>query len=304
MRVAVLASPTFSALGRLDEAKGIDVLTVSNADALGDALRVADVLLLAPRYGAVLRDALPHARALRWIHALGAGVETLPFDMLRAMTVAVTNSRGIYADALSEFVIGAMLWFAKDFARLAANKAARRWEPFHVERLEGKTLGIIGYGAIGHAIGRRAEALGMHVLATRRSGGTPIDELIPASDFVTLSTPLTEDTRGLMNAKRIAAMRTGAVLINISRGAIVDERALVDALEAKRIRGAALDVFETEPLPHDHRLWQLENVLISPHSADRTTDSHDRAMTLFLANLDRFRRGEPLQNVVDLSAGY
>jgi phosphoglycerate dehydrogenase-like enzyme len=188
--------------------------------------------------------------------------------------------------------------------RLMTNQALRNWEPFVVERVEGKTLGIIGFGSIGHAIAKRAEPFGMKVITARRTGGTPIDELIAASDYLVLSTPLTSATQGLLDAGRIALMRPDAVLINISRGAVVDENALVEALRTKRIRGAALDVFSVEPLPADHPLWSLENVLICPHSADRAADSHTRSMTFFLANLDRFERGEPLQNVVDLTAGY
>ena len=214
----------------------------------------------------------------------------------------MTNSRGLYADALGEFVIAAMLWFAKDLRRLVRNQAARKWEPFDVEWLQGKTVAVIGYGGIGSAIGRRAEAMGMHVLPVRRSAGD-VDDVIAKSDYVVLSTPLTPATHGLMNAGRIAKMRSHAVLINVSRGTIVDEHALIDALREKRIRGAALDVFETEPLPPDHPLWALDNVLISPHSADHTSDAHERAMRFFLENFRRYERGEKLGNIVDLDAG-
>src|SRR5207244_7285812 len=218
----------------------------------------ADVILLAPRYGSTLRDAWSTLKHVRWIHSLGAGIETFPFDLLRTSDVIVTNSRGVYADGLAEFVIAAMLWFAKDFARLRKNQSAHVWEPYTVERLEGATAGIIGYGHTGRAIGRRAEALGMRVMWSRRRGGTPIDELITASDYVVLSTPLTPATRHLINASRIAAMRPSAVLINVSRGAVVDEAALIDALASRRIKGAALDVLEIAPLPPSHPLWAFE----------------------------------------------
>jgi phosphoglycerate dehydrogenase-like enzyme len=179
--------------------------------------------------------------------------------------------------------------------------------PFTVERLEGKTLAILGYGSIGEAIGRRASALGMQLMTVRRRlefGDPTIDDILPEADYVALSLPLTPATRGILNATRIAKMRTSAVLINVSRGAIVDEPALVEALAEKRIRGAALDVFTTEPLPPDHRLWTLENVLLSPHSADHTADAHDRAMSFFLENLARFQRGESLENVIDKDEQY
>ncbi|HSP36096.1 MAG TPA: D-2-hydroxyacid dehydrogenase [Thermoanaerobaculia bacterium] len=274
-------------------------VVVSDVEALRTAIRDADVLVLAPRYGEWIRDVWPDARKLRWIHSLGAGVEKLPFDILRDSDVVVTNARGVYAGALAEWVIGAMLYFAKDFRRLTT---AREWKPFHVERLEGATLGIVGYGNIGEAIARRANAFGMRILTARRSD--PVDDLIAASDYVVLSTPLTPATHRLMNADRIARMKPSAVLVNISRGQVVDEAALIDALGAHRIRGAALDVFETEPLPPDSPLWTLDNVLLSPHSADRTTDSHERAIAVFRANLARFERGEPLENIVEKVRGY
>lgn len=298
MRIVALVPPTFEALSARD------AIVVHDLESLRRELKGADVLVLAPRFGEMVRDVWDHARHLRWIHSLGAGVERLPFDLLRESDVVVTNARGVYADALAEFVIAAMLWFAKDFRHLMRNQAARKWEVAPVQRLEGATAGIIGYGSIGTAVGRRAEALGMRVLAARRTGGLTIDELIPQSDYVILSTPLTPDTRHLMNARRIALMRSSAALINVARGGIVDEPALIEALAANRIRGAALDVFETEPLPPDNPLWSLENVLISPHGADRTRDSHERAVAFFRTNLGRFQRGEPLLNIIDRSAGY
>ena len=143
----------------------------------------------------------------------------------------------------------------------------------------------------------------MRVLPVRRREGD-VDDAITQSDYVVLSTPLTPSTRGLISRARITKLRASAVLINVSRGAVVDENALVGALREKQIRGAALDVFETEPLPPDHPLWSLENVLISPHSADHTSNAHERAMRFFLENLRRFERGEKLENIVDLDVGY
>ena len=268
-----------------------------------DDIEHAEAILVAPRSVSQLGDLLPRAKNVRWIHTLAAGVESLPFDAIAARNITVTNSRGLYADSLGEFVIAAMLWFAKDLRRLIDNQAKHKWEPFDVQWLQGKSVAIIGYGGIGKAIGRRAEAMGMRVLPVRSSEGD-VDDSIARADYVVLSTPLTPATHNLMSAQRIAKMRSSAVLINISRGPVVDERALVDALRAKRIRGAALDVFEVEPLPPDHPLWTFDNVLISPHSADHTTDAHERAMRFFLDNFRRFERGESLENVVDLGQRY
>ncbi len=295
MRIIALAPPTFD-VGTIER--------VQDADSLRRAIVESEVLVLAPRYGSMIREVWADAKKLRWIHSLGAGVETLPFDLFRESSVIVTNSKGIYADALAEWVVAAMMWFAKDLRRLAASQADAKWEPFAVQRLEGATLGIIGYGSIGEAIAKRARPFEMKILTSRRTGGTPINDLLAASDFVVLCTPLTAETHHLMNADRFARMRTDAVLINISRGPVVDEAALTEALRTRRIRGAALDVYETEPLPLESLLWSLDNVLLSPHSADHTTDSHARAMALFHRNLDRFGRGEALENVVDKTVGY
>ena len=295
MKVYALAPSDFPPLRRLPP----DVVTNSIAD--------ADVLLVGPRFARTVLDVLHDAQRVRWIHTLAAGVDHLPFDLLRPMDIVVTNSRGLYADALAEFVIAAMLFFAKDLRRVLRNQDARRWEPYTVTRLEGQTTGVIGYGGIGQAVARRAQALGMNVIHTRRQremGDPSIDDVIAESDTVVLSAPLTPSTYRLMNAERIAAMKSTAVLINVSRGPIVDEAALVEALRSNRIRGAALDVFEHEPLPSDHPLWSLDNALISPHTADHTADSHDRAMTFFLENLARFERGDALENVVDKQEQY
>ena len=308
MRVLVIAPESFEALDLLKrESHGVELTIGAETAKLRRMASGVDAVLVAPRNVAQLTELWNDLKGVRWIHSLAAGVESLPFDLLRRTNVVVTNSRGLYADALGEFAVAAMLWFAKDLGRLRRNQTEHRWEPFTVERLEGKTVGVIGYGAIGQAIGRRATSLGMSVLSVRRRqefGDPSIDDVIAESDYVVLSTPLTPLTRHLLDRTRLAALRSNAVLINVSRGAVVDEGALVDLLRAGKIRGAALDVFETEPLPADNPLWDLENVLISPHSADHTADAHERAMQFYIENLRRFQRGEPLENVVDKDQMY
>jgi phosphoglycerate dehydrogenase-like enzyme len=308
VHLLVLAQPDFEPLDLLRrEAPDVQLSVGTDASSLHDAARRADAVLIAPRAGTSLTELWNDLRNVRWIHTLAAGVESLPFDLLRRSDAVVTNSRGLYADALGEFAIAAMLWFAKDLRRLVRNQDARKWEAYTVERLEGQTVAIIGYGGIGQAIGRRAAALGMNVLTARRRqeyGDPTIEELIEQADYVVVSTPLTPSTRGLISRARIARMKSTAVFINVGRGATVDEEALVDALREGRIRGAALDVFETEPLPESSALWELENVLLSPHTADHTADSHTRAMQFFVENLRRFRAGESLENVVDKQEQY
>jgi phosphoglycerate dehydrogenase-like enzyme len=308
MHLLVIADRDFAPLELLrQEAPDVSLTIGTDAAALREGATRSDAVLVAPRYGSVLTELWRELKNVRWIHTLAAGVEFLPFDLLRGSEATVTNSRGLYADALGEFVVAAMLWFAKDLRRLARNHAGHRWEPYTVERLEGRTAGIVGYGGVGQAVGRRVAALGMHVLPVRRLqefGEPTIDEVIAQSDYVVLSAPLTPRTWRLISRERIAAMKPSAVFINVGRGATVDEQALIEALRERRIRGAALDVFDTEPLPTDHPLWSLDNVLVSPHTADHTSDSHARAMQFFLENLRRFRGGESLENVVDKVEQY
>lgn len=308
MRLLVIAPPQFAPLDLLRrETPGVELSIGIDPESLRAEARRADAVLIAPRYASVLTGFWRDLGNVRWIHTLAAGVESLPFDLLRRSDAVITNSRGLYADALGEFAVAAMLWFAKDLRRLLRNQDARRWEPYDVERLEGRTAGIIGYGGIGHAVGRRATALGMRVLTTRRRrelGDPTVEEVIADSDYVVMSTPLTPSTWRLMSRERIARMKPEAVFVNVGRGGTVDEEALVDALRNQRIRGAALDVFDVEPLPPEHPLWELDNVLISPHTADHTADAHLRAMSFFLENLRHFRAGESLENVVDKVEQY
>ena len=308
MRLLVIASPDFAPLSLLRrDAPDVELAIGTDAESLRRDAHGADAVLLAPRYGTLLTELWRELGNVKWIHTLAAGVELLPFDLLQRTSVVVTNSRGLYADALGEFAITAMLWFAKDLRRMLRNQDARVWEPYTVERLEGRTAGIIGYGGVGEAAGRRAAALGMRVIPVRRRqefGEPTVDDAMAQSDYVIVSTPLTPRTYRLITRERIALMKPHAVFINLGRGATVDEEALVDALRERRIRGAALDVFETEPLPPEHPLWQLDNVLISPHTADHTADAHHRAMQFFVENLKRFRAAEPLQNIVDKVERY
>ncbi|MBM3775305.1 MAG: D-2-hydroxyacid dehydrogenase, partial [Acidobacteria bacterium] len=191
------------------------------------------------------------------------------------------------------------------------------WDPFDIRMLAGSTMGILGYGDIGKAVARRGRALDMNVIALRRRPGEPVEgaaseilgpeqklELIRRSDYLVVAAPLTPETRGWIGERELEAMKPSAVVINVGRGAVIEERALIRALEQRRIAGAALDVFEQEPLPASHPFYSLDNVLLSPHSADHTPDWLERAMRRFLENFARFERGEPLVNVVDKRAGY
>ncbi len=261
---------------------------------------------------------LAMAPRVRWIHSASAGVESLLIPAIVERAVTLTNARGAYSAALGEFVLAAMLFFAKDLRRMVRSQAAGQWDPFEVEMLKGSVLGIVGYGDIGRAVAARAHPFGMRIFALRRRPelcqGDPLlerafpnerlHEMLAASDYVAAALPLTAETHGLIGVPELSAMKPSAVLINVGRGPVIDEPALVRSLEEKRIRGAALDVFEHEPLPEGHPFYRLENVLLSPHCADHTTGWLERSMELFLENFERFREGEPLKNVVDKRLGY
>ncbi len=318
MKVVVIAPDSFDGLTDLRErSEGVEIVVSENLGVLRPAIRDAEVIALAPRHGRLLRELWTDAHRVRWVHALGAGVEPLMFEDLIASEVTLTNSRGVFADALAEFVVAAMFFFAKDLRRLVDQQRQRLWQPYTVVRLEGKTVGIVGLGGIGSAVARRAAAMGMSVIGTRRRpspepvehvkrmyAAAEIDDLISASDYLVLCTPLTPKSLGMLSAARLERLKSDAVLINVSRGAVADEAALTRMLTAGRIRGAALDVFEQEPLPPDSPLWTLDNVLLSPHTADHVGDSHLRSMRFFIENLDRYRRGEAVENVVDKTEQY
>jgi phosphoglycerate dehydrogenase-like enzyme len=283
-----------------------------------EAAARADILLCVDAKREFLEPVFQAAKRVRWVHSNWSGVDQLLFPALVESPVPLTNARDMFSGALAEFAIMGMLYFAKRVPRMLADQAANRWAPFDMDRLEGATVGIVGYGGIGRAVAARARAFGMKVLAVRRrpdaaSGTGLVDrifppearlELIAACDYLVLSAPLTAETRGMIGEPEIRAMKPSAVLINVGRGPVVDEPALIRALEENRIRGAALDVFQREPLPAGHPFYRMENVLLSPHCADRTTGWLERSMDIFFSNFERFRRGEPLESVVDKHRGY
>lgn len=266
----------------------------------------------------LLKDAFVVAKRVQWVHVLSAGVEHILSPEIVASPVPFTNGRGVFKRPLAEWAVSAMLHFLYDHRRLIQQQEAGVWADFDIEELGGKTIGIVGYGEIGRAVAERAKPFGCTILALRRrpenSVGDPlvdhayapsqINEMLAECDFVVAAAPMTLETRGLIGAAQIAVMKASAVVINIGRGPVIDEASLIAALEAKKIRGAALDVFTVEPLPPGHAFYKMKNVLLSPHSADHTQGWRDRAFQCFLDNFARFTKGEPLENVVDKHAGY
>lgn len=287
------------------------------AEELRAAAKDAAVILHWSGSRAELRSVFLEAPKLRWVHSRAAGLDTMLFPEMVASEVTLTNGSGVFSQSLGEFALAMVLYFAKDLSRTLRNQRAGRWEPFDVDEIAGQTMGIVGYGDIGRACARRAHAMGMHVLALKRHAPDKPDPLIDQfyrpgelaamlaqCDYVVMSAPLTNETHHMISDAQFAAMKRSAVVINVGRGPVVDQAALVRALEAGTIRGAGLDVFEKEPLPADDPLWKMDNVVISPHSADHTRDWLDRAMSFFLLQYERFTKGEPLENVVDKKLGY
>jgi len=313
-RVLVLASGNDPQLAMLTN---LLHTVCGEADVCAPQAQDATVILQWSGTRELLREVFLICKKVRWVHSRAAGLDNLLFPELVESQVLLTNGRGVFSSSLGEFVLAAILYFAKDLRRMVRSQTAGVWEPFDVEEISGRTVGILGYGDIGRAVAKRVHAMNMRVLATKRhvSGSSdPLVErfykpeeqrdMIAVCDYVVVTAPLTEETRHMVSDAEFAVMKPTAVVINVGRGPVIDEAALLRALTTKRIKGAGLDVFEHEPLPTGHPLYQLENVLLSPHCADHTADWHDQAMTFFLKQYARFEKCEPLENIVNKRLGY
>ncbi len=260
-----------------------------------------------------MAEALRLATRLKWLNSIYAGVEAMPLDLLRERGVILTNGVGINAITIAEYVVMAMLTVAKGYREVVRAQDRHEWlmdSPGKVELLGSRAL-ILGYGAIGKNVEQRLAGFGVEVVKVRRSGGDGAlgpDEWrgqLGSFDWVILAVPATPETEHMIGAAELAAMKPGATLINVARGSVVDQDALITALEAGRPGQAFLDVTTPEPLPSSHALWTLPNAHISMHLSGRAqTRMFERSAARFLENLGRFHRGEPLQPQVDLSLGY
>ena len=251
--------------------------------------------------------------SLEWVANGGAGVDHLtPWEPER---LTVTNASGVASDMMAEYVIGGMLAQSIGLPAFMRHKVAHRWQFERVAGIAGKTVAIIGLGRTGQAVARLASRMDMHVVGTRaRPAATPhVEKVYPAKrlyealslgDYVVITAPLLDSTRHLIDTRAIDAMRPGACLIDVSRGGIVDQSALAEALRAGRLGGAVLDVFEREPLAADSPLWDLDTVIITPHCSSVYDGWERRAAEMFCDNLQRWQAGEPLSNVVDPARGY
>jgi phosphoglycerate dehydrogenase-like enzyme len=303
-------------LGKLRSAS--DSLVVEKAATMEDALaKAAGAEVIHP--GRWSDDLWKSAPRLKWVQSGGAGVERFLTPDFIASPIVLTNARGIYAIPIADHVIAFVLHFSRVFNMLLRKQIGHAWADWgecDPDELVGKTLGIVGLGGIGTEVAKRAKGFDMRVIATRRRPELPSDYadevrgadelpwLLRESDYVALCAALTPGTRHLIGEEQLELMKPTAYLINIGRGGLIDEQALIAALREERIAGAGLDVFAREPLPPESPLWDMPNVLITPHTAGSSPRSHARLMDLFCENLRRHAAGEPLLNVVDKAAGY
>lgn len=280
------------------------------------ALPEADVLVTFGK--GIGEETIDRASRLRWVHVMSAGVDSLPFGKLMERHIQVTNVRGIHAIPMAEYTFAVLLQIVRSMKRLVKAEQDKRWDKqCRVGELWGQTLGIIGVGAIGKEIAHRAKVFGMHTLGVNTDGREmdgidkmfairELESVLRQSDFVVLTVPLVPSTHHLMNAETLREMKETAYLINVARGPVIDEEALIHALRENQLAGAVLDVFDQEPLPENHPFWTMDNVTITPHISGLSPMYMTRAVELLIENLTHYSNGEAwkMQNVINLSRQY
>lgn len=309
-RVLVLVAPGEGELPGLDGLPGdVQVLTVSAEADLRNALPSADVLLVTDFRTGLLERCWPANPKLKWVHATSAGVDALLFPALAESDISITNARGMFDRGIAEYVLGAVLLFAKDTMGNLALQRDHRWQHRDTEIIDRRRALIVGAGSIGGEVARLLKAVGMQVTGVARRaredlvfdavlGADCLFDCLGVADYVVITAPLTEDTQGLFDQRAFAAMKPGARLINVGRGPIVNTDALLEALQSGHLAGAALDVFEQEPLPEGHPLWDQANVMISAHMAGDFIGWQAALGEQFVANFKGWQQGQALFNLV------
>jgi phosphoglycerate dehydrogenase-like enzyme len=323
IKILVIGSPDHYALRQLEPVADLADIAVSDDQSELEGLAVeAEVILHFGSLGTVVDfpRVWQFARAVRWVHFLSAGVEKALFPELIASDVPVTNARGVFKRSLAEFAVLGILFHTKKVRRLLDNQRAHKWDDFRVNFADKLVMGVVGYGEIGRECALLARGLGLKILAVRRHpersaqdplldgafGPDQLIDMLKVVDVLLCAAPLTADTRHMLSDAQFTAMKPTAIVVNVGRGPVIDEAALIRALRNGGIAGASLDVFEEEPLPESSPLWDMPNVLISPHCTDRTVDPDflELSVQAFVANFRRYVAHEPLENVVDKRAGY
>ena len=335
--LAIALSPILAARYRTqdlerirDAAPGARLVTLSVEGLSDGPLDDVEVLLRGWLAADAFDRLLARAPRLTWVHSASAGVERALTPSARSRGVVITNARGVFSRPIAEYVVMMILAISRRLPQLLELQRERTWQPLEGTELRDVTVGIVGLGSIGRAVGGLASAFGCRLIATRRRfdaggdivipdpedtdlhpikldqvlGPDRLPELLAQSDFVVLAAPLTPDTEGMIDDHALAQMKPGAWLINIARGRLIDERALLRALREGRIGGAVLDTFAEEPLADNSPFYDLPNVIVTPHTSWSSGRVLDRSVGLFCENLRRFAAGEPLLNVVDPEAGY
>ncbi|MDP8905280.1 MAG: D-2-hydroxyacid dehydrogenase [Chloroflexota bacterium] len=328
---AIALSPILSARYRRRDleaiasaAPGSRLVSVS-LEGLADAeLSDVEVLLRGPLPAGVFDRLIARCPALKWVHSATAGVERVLTPAARERGLAITNARGVFSEPIAEYVVMMILAVSRRLPQLLELQRERTWQPLEATELGDVTVGVVGLGSIGRRVAELAAAFGARVVAVRRGGselereaegapGTPpgellrpaqLPELLGRSDFIVLALPLTRETEELFDGPMLGRAKRGSWLINVARGRLVDERALIRALREGPLGGAILDTFVEEPLPRDSPLYGLPNAIVTPHTAWSSGRALDRSIALFCDNLRRFAAGERLLNLVDPQLGY
>ncbi|MGW3773906.1 D-2-hydroxyacid dehydrogenase [Actinomadura verrucosospora] len=300
----------------MEEAESLARVRYVRETELAAALPGTDVLFMWDFLSDAVAGAWPESGGPGWVHIASAGVDRLMFPGLVDSDTVVTNSRGVFDEPIAEYVLGLVLAFAKDLHTTVRLQGERRWRHRETERITGARALVVGTGPIGRAIGRRLSAAGLVVSGAGRTARDAdpdlgvvhpmerLGEALARADYVVLAAPLTPQTRGMIDAAALERMRPSARLVNVGRGGLVAEGDLVEALRAGRIAGAALDVFEDEPLPESSPLWEMPGVIVSPHMSGDVVGWRNELVRLFADNLGRYVSGRPLRNVVDKRLGY
>jgi phosphoglycerate dehydrogenase-like enzyme len=301
-----------------DAAPGSRIVTVSLEGLADGDLSDVEVLLRGPMPQGIFDRLLSRCPRLMWVHSATAGVERVLTPAALERGIAITNARGVFSDPIAEYVLMMILVISRRLPQLMELQRERTWQPLEGKEMSDLTVGVVGLGSIGRRVAELALTFGSRVIATRRQHVAPqglegriellrpeqLPDLMSQSDFIVLALPLTSGTEDMFDAGLLSHAKEGSWLINVARGALVDERAMLRAVREGPLAGAVLDAFRDEPLPPDSPLYNLPNIIVTPHTSWSSGRVLERSIDLFCENLGRFGKGEPLLNLVDPRAGY